>query len=157
MTKGLPQWLSGKESACKAGDAGDMGSLPELRRSPGGGYGNPLQYSCLGNPMDRGAWWATVYTASKSHTRLKQLSTHTDLNAIYLASSKEIFSKIRKNVWPQRLYFTKNIKRKYKLFFSMGLKIFYCTEFSSSIEFFHHAHFYSHIFLLLSLLWFQKI
>ena len=46
----------GKESACNAGDAGDMGLIPGLGRSPGGGHGNPLQYSCLGNPMDRGAW-----------------------------------------------------------------------------------------------------
>ena len=50
---GLPQWLSGKESAC---DAGNMGSIPGLGRSPGEGNGNALQYSCLGNPLDRGAW-----------------------------------------------------------------------------------------------------
>ena len=42
-------------------NAGDVGSVPGLGRSPGGGNGNPLQYSCLGNPMDRGAWWATVH------------------------------------------------------------------------------------------------
>ena len=54
--RGLPQWLSGKESACNAGDAGDMGLMPGLGRSPGGENGNPLQYSCLENPMDRGAW-----------------------------------------------------------------------------------------------------
>ena len=41
-------------------NAGDLGSIPELERSPGGGHGNPLQYSCLENPMDREAWWATV-------------------------------------------------------------------------------------------------
>ena len=44
--------------------------------SPGGGHGNPLQYSCLENPMDRGAWWATVHSVAQSWTRLKQLSTH---------------------------------------------------------------------------------
>ena len=54
----------------------DMGSVPALGRSPGGGNGNPLQYSCLENPMDRGAWWATVHGVAKSWTRLKQLSTH---------------------------------------------------------------------------------
>ena len=48
----------GKESAC---NAGDLGSIPGLGRSPGEGNGNPLHYSCLGNPMDRGAWWATVH------------------------------------------------------------------------------------------------
>ena len=52
---GLPRWLSGKESACQAGDTG---SIPGSERSPGQGNGNPLQYSCLGNPMDRGAWQA---------------------------------------------------------------------------------------------------
>ena len=50
----------GKESACSAGDTGDMGSIPRSGRSPGGGHSNPLQYSCLENPMDREAWWATV-------------------------------------------------------------------------------------------------
>ena len=59
MTKGLgglPQWLSVKESACNAKAAGDVGSIPGLVRSPGEGHGNPLQYSCLENPMNRGAW-----------------------------------------------------------------------------------------------------
>lgn len=52
---GLPQWLSEKEFACCAGAAGDMGSIPGSGRSPGGGQGKPLEYSCLKNPMDRGA------------------------------------------------------------------------------------------------------
>ena len=52
---GLPRWLSSKESAANAGDTGDAGSIPGSGRSPGGRNGNPLQYSCLGNPMDRGA------------------------------------------------------------------------------------------------------
>ena len=56
-------------------NAGDLGSIPGSGRSPGGGHGNPLQYSGLGNPMDRGAWWATVHGVAKSWTRLKQLST----------------------------------------------------------------------------------
>ena len=46
-------------------NAGDAGSIPGLARSPGGGNGNPLQYSCLENPMDRGAWWAIVHGVSK--------------------------------------------------------------------------------------------
>ena len=49
-----------------AGDIRGSGSIPGLRRSPGGGHGNPLQYSCLENPMDRGAWWATVHRVTKS-------------------------------------------------------------------------------------------
>ena len=56
-----------KESACSAGD---LGSIPGLERSPGEGNGNPLQYSCLENPMDRGAWWAAVHGVTKSWARL---------------------------------------------------------------------------------------
>ena len=59
---GLPWWLSGKESACNAGAAGDMGLIPGLGISPGGGNGYPLQDFCLDNPMDGGAWCATVYS-----------------------------------------------------------------------------------------------
>ena len=58
-------WLSGKEYACPAGD---MGSVPGLQRSPEEGNGYPLQHSCLGNPMDRGAWPATVHEGAKSWT-----------------------------------------------------------------------------------------
>ena len=57
-----------KESACNA--RGDPGFIPGLGRSPGEGHGNPLQYSCLENPMDRGAWWAIVHGVTKSRTRL---------------------------------------------------------------------------------------
>ena len=57
----------GTESAC---NTGDQGSIPGLGRSPGGGHGNPLQYSCLENPTDRGAWWATVHGVAKSWTGL---------------------------------------------------------------------------------------
>ena len=53
-----------------AGDAGDPGLIPGLGRSPGEGHGIPLQYSCLKNPMDRGAWWTTVHEVAKSQTGL---------------------------------------------------------------------------------------
>ena len=56
-----------KESAC---NARDPGSIPGSGRSPAEGNGYPLQYSCLGNPMDRGAWWTTVHGVAKSWTRL---------------------------------------------------------------------------------------
>ena len=59
---GVPGGSVSKESSC---NAGDPGSIPGLKRSPGGGNGNPLQYSCLESPMDRGAWWATVYGVAK--------------------------------------------------------------------------------------------
>ena len=64
----------GNESAC---NAGDQGSIPGSGRPPGEGSGNPLQYSCLGNSMDGGAWWATVCGITKSQTQLSDCS-HTE-------------------------------------------------------------------------------
>ena len=65
-----------KNPPANTGDTGDLGSIPGLERSPGGGNGNPLQYSCLEDPTDRGeAWRATVYRVAKSLTPLKRLST----------------------------------------------------------------------------------
>ena len=58
--RGLPGCTVVKNLPANAGDAGDVGSIPGLERSPGRRKGNPLQDSCLENPMDRGAWWATV-------------------------------------------------------------------------------------------------
>ena len=66
FTLGLPWWLSRKEPACNAGAAGDVGSIPRSGRSPGGEHGNPLQYSCLENPMDRRTWWATAHEFIKN-------------------------------------------------------------------------------------------
>ena len=60
-----------KNPPVHAGNVGDVGSIPGLGRSTGGGQVHPLQYSCLGNPMDRGAWWATVHRVAKSWTILK--------------------------------------------------------------------------------------
>ena len=71
MKKGFPGGSDGKEFAC---NAGDLGSIPGLGRSPG--HGNPLQYSCLENPMDRGAWWVTVHGVTELDTT-EQLKTHT--------------------------------------------------------------------------------
>ena len=56
------------------GEAEDSGSIPESGRSPGAGNGTPLQYSCLENPMDRGAWWAAVHVVAKSRTRLNDFT-----------------------------------------------------------------------------------
>ena len=63
-----------KNPPANAGDAGDMGSIPRSGRSLGGRHGNPIQYLCLENPMDRGAWRATVHRVAKSQTRIKQFS-----------------------------------------------------------------------------------
>ena len=62
---GLPRWFSGKESACQAGD---VVLIPGSERSLGEGNGNPLQYFCLKNSMDRGTWWATVHEIAESDT-----------------------------------------------------------------------------------------
>ena len=69
--KGFPGGSEVKASAC---NVGDLGSIPGLGRSPGEGNCNPLQYSCLENPMDRGAWWATVHGVTKSWTRLSNFT-----------------------------------------------------------------------------------
>ena len=61
----LPGGSDGQESACQVGD---LGSIPGSGRSPGEGNGYSLQYSCLGNPVDRGAWWATIHGVAKSQT-----------------------------------------------------------------------------------------
>ena len=69
----FPKWLSGKESAC---NAGDLGSIPGSGKSSGGGNDNPLQYSCLENSTDKGAWRATVHRVSKSWMQLSHQQTH---------------------------------------------------------------------------------
>ena len=76
MSQGFPNGSAGKESACSTRDTGDTDSIPGLGRSPGEGHGNMLQYSCLENPTDRGAWRAALHGVAKSQTRLRRLSTH---------------------------------------------------------------------------------
>ena len=66
LPEGIPGGIAVKNLPASAGDAGDVSSIPGSGRSPGGGNGHPLQYSCLGNPMNRGAWWATVHRVTKS-------------------------------------------------------------------------------------------
>ena len=68
--RGFPQGSRSKEPTCNARDTGGVGSIPGSGRSLGGGNGNPLQYACLENPMDRRAWRATVCGVVKSWTRL---------------------------------------------------------------------------------------
>ena len=76
----IPRWCSWYP-ACQCGDIRDTGSIPGLERSPGGGNGNPLQCSCLDNPMDRRAWWAAIHGVTESWTWLKQLSTHSQTSS----------------------------------------------------------------------------
>ena len=74
----FPGGASGKECTWQCIRHKRCGSVPRLGRSPGEGNGNPLQYSCLENPMDRGTWLATVHRVAKSHTCLKWLNIHTE-------------------------------------------------------------------------------
>ena len=85
MVKNLPANARDKRALC---------SIPGSGKSPGGGHGNPLQYSCLENPMDRGAWWAAVHMVTKSQIRLKKLSTHAriSLDSSLVVDSPSIFS-----------------------------------------------------------------
>ena len=67
-----------KNPPANAGDARDVGSIAGLGRSPGEGNGNPLQYSCLGNPMDRGAWRATVHRVAREFDTTERLNSETE-------------------------------------------------------------------------------
>ena len=80
-----PVALVVKNLPASAGDIRDAGLIPGLGRSPGGGHSNPLRYSCLENPMDRGSWWATVHGVAREldmteHTLNTHTSTHTHWN-----------------------------------------------------------------------------
>ena len=72
--------LAVKNPPNKAGDVRETGTIPELGRFPGGGHGNPLQYSCLGNPMDRGVWWSTVH----SHEELDMIEVTEHMHTFFL-------------------------------------------------------------------------
>ena len=75
--------LNGKKSTSDVGDAGDAGLITGLGRSPGGGHGNPFKYSCLENPMGRGAWQAIAHRVAKSRTPLKRLNMHATASEVY--------------------------------------------------------------------------
>ena len=77
---GLPGWLSCEESTCQCRK---HGSIPGLGKSPGGGHGNPLQYSCLGNHMDRGAWQDTVHKVTESDMTYQLNNTNKRFNCFY--------------------------------------------------------------------------
>ena len=81
----MTQWVNNLP-----GDAGDVGSITGSGRSPGGGHGDPLQYSCLENPMDIGAWWATVHGVTKSDMTAVTEHTHSIPWYLHTASSLSI-------------------------------------------------------------------
>ena len=106
-----------KNPHANAGGIRDTGSIPGLGRSPGEGHGNPVQYSCLENPMDRGARRAIVHRASKSWTRQKQLSKHSQTNIkqitntvqnreLYLILLRAYIEKQSTNKWIKSIYIT---------------------------------------------------
>ena len=87
-----------KNLPANAGDIRDTGSIPGLGRSPGEGHDKSLQYFCLENPMDRGAWWATVHGVTKSQTQLKQLSMQTCVSLVNLPNNPMITPSLP-NLW----------------------------------------------------------
>ena len=92
---GFPGGSEVKASAC---NAGDLGSIPELGRTLGEGNGNPLQYSCLENPMDRGAWWATVHGVAKSQTQLRDFTfTFKETKDLYIENYKTLMKEIKED------------------------------------------------------------
>ena len=88
------KWHGGKESACSAGDPGELGLIPGLRWPPGGGNGNSLQYNCLENPIDRGAWWATAMGSRRA--RHQWVAEHM---CIALLENKPRNSLAKRNPW----------------------------------------------------------
>ena len=93
-----------KNPPANAGETGNAGSIPGSGRSPGGGQGNPLQFSCLENPMDRGAWRAIVHRVTKSWTRLKQFSMHTCM--LSGITSSPLTHTYRDPLWPHTVRVT---------------------------------------------------
>ena len=89
-----------KNSPANAGDSGDAGSILWLGRFPGGGPGNPHQYSYLENPMDRGAWWATVHRVTRSWTWLKQLGIHVPHS--WIEGFESVVSFLQIGLWIQQ-------------------------------------------------------
>ena len=82
--QGFPGGAVVKNTPANAGDLRDPVSIPRLERFPGERHGNPFQYFCLGNSMDRGARWATVHRVAKSEMQLKQLSMHAHIHITYI-------------------------------------------------------------------------
>ena len=131
----LWSWASQVASVVKnlpanARDTRDLGSIPGLGRSPGGGNGNPLQYFCLENSMDRGAWWATVHGITKSWVQLSKAQSVSSFLNLFLISWNGRSGNVR---IPWKIRIIKgNITRKKRAFFNLALNIicllFYNTQ-----------------------------
>ena len=96
----FPDGSASKESACNAGDAGDGRLIPGLGRSPRGGNGNPLQDSCLKNPLDSGAWRATVQRVLKDRAKLSSISP---LRLLFLSDESTISSLCNVHLCPNKM------------------------------------------------------
>ena len=111
----FPGGSEGKESTC---NVGDLGSIPGLGRFPGGGYGSPLQYACLENPMDKGAWGATVHGVAKSQTGLSDEAQHSTFDRQYMihanVSSHSLLFKIKSSIKEKFKWGTKEKSSKEK-------------------------------------------
>ena len=107
-----------KNLPASAGDIRDMGSVLGLERSPGGGQGSPLQYSCLESPIDRGAWQATVHRVAKSCTWLKQLSTQI---------TESVYQSLETNTALSIKYKAKFKKQKNRILLEVQKMSFYVT------------------------------
>ena len=140
MKMDFPGGTSGKEPICQCRRRKRcefnpwVGKSPwRLGRAPGGGHGNPLQYSCLDNPMDSGAWWATVHRVAESRTQLKWLSTlHGDISSCFssISSSYQSSTKNKLDAQEQRL----NCSRKFK--YELSVKQYFlgiCTKVNKNL------------------------
>ena len=117
---GLLLWLSSKESVCNAGDTGETGLIPGSGRFLGWRHGIPLQYSCLENPMDRGAWKPVVPGVARRQTWLEQLSTSAQWHIIY---TSERFSSSRRD---SQMESFSTVPNDYLCFFPSLVKFYYC-------------------------------
>ena len=104
-----PWWLSSKASTCNAGDTADTGLILRWERSPGGGHGNPLQYSRLENPMDWGTWLAIVHRVTESDTT--EVTEHTYTRTLWKHSSESYFS-VEVYGADLQLYIVKKLEKK---------------------------------------------
>jgi len=99
-----------KNPPANAGDIRDVGSTPGLGRSPAGGHGNPLQYSCLENPIDRGAWWATTGSCRVGHDRSDFATTKTPRGRIRTLVDCSLKCKMVQSLWKTLRWYRKELK-----------------------------------------------
>ena len=92
LHNGDPRWLRSKGSTCQAGD---VGSIPGSGRPPEEGNGNPLQYFCLKNPMDRGNWWSTVHRVTESQSQLSKTTTMKGISIFILYSHSDKYKSLK--------------------------------------------------------------